>query len=445
MTGAAASRSMCEDPTPPGGRVLARVRRRLIPFAFICYVVAYIDRVNIGFVATDLQRELGLTATQYGLGAGLFFLGYSLFEIPSNLVLERVGARRWIARIMIGWGLVSMGTMFITDVWSFMAARVLLGIAEAGFFPGMVLYLTYWIPAADRARTGALFMMAAPVAVIVGAPLSEALLTLDGRLGLHGWQWLFLVEGLPAVVLGLLALDVLTDRPEQAAWLSDPDRDWLTRTMAADQARRRATGHSSIRRSLASGRLWLLCGVFFLHTVVNYGIFLWLPKLLRDVSGAESFLLATITAVPFAAALVAMVLVGRHSDRTGERRKHVAVCAATAATGLLLAVVMQESLWLLVLGFTVTQVGLRSLVGVFWAMPPQLLGGTAAAAGIALINSLGNLGGFVGPTIVGTLHDMTGGYTGGLLVFAGALVLEALLVLALRLPSSSPGGAGSSG
>ena len=435
---------MCEDPTPPGGRVLARVRRRLIPFAFICYVVAYIDRVNIGFVATDLQRELGLTATQYGLGAGLFFLGYCLFEIPSNLVLERVGARRWIARIMIGWGLVSMGTMFITDVWSFMAARILLGLAEAGFFPGMVLYLTYWIPAADRARTGALFMMAAPVAVIVGAPLSEALLALDGRLGLRGWQWLFLVEGLPAVVLGLLALDVLTDRPEQATWLSDRDRDWLTRTMAGDQARRRATGHSSIRRSLASGRLWLLCGVFFLHTVVNYGIFLWLPKLLRDVSGVEGFRLAAITAAPFAVALAAMVLVGRHSDRTGERRKHVAVCAATAAAGLLLAVVMQESLWLLVLGFTVTQVALRSLVGVFWAMPPQLLGGTAAAAGIALINSLGNLGGFVGPTIVGTLHDVTGGYTGGLLVFAGALVLEALLVLALRLPSSSAGGAGSS-
>lgn len=435
---------MSDDPTGSSSRVLARVRRRLIPFAFTCYVVAYIDRVNIGFVATDLQRELGLTATQYGLGAGLFFLGYCLFEVPSNLVLERVGARRWIARIMIGWGVVSMGMMWVTDVWSFMAARILLGIAEAGFFPGMVLYLTYWIPAADRARTGALFMMAAPVAVIVGAPLSEALLTLDGRLGLHGWQWLFLVEGLPAVVLGLLALDVLTDRPEQARWLSDEDRRWLTQTMADDQAQRRATGHSSVRRSLASGRLWLLCGVFFLHTVVNYGIFLWLPKLLRDVSGAEGFLLAAITAIPFAVALVAMVLVGRHSDRTGERRRHVAVSAATAAGGLLLAVALQEYLWLLVLGFTVTQVALRSLVGVFWAMPPQLLGGRAAAAGIALINSLGNLGGFVGPTIVGTLYDMTGGYTGGLLVFAGALVLEALLVLALRLPASRPVGAGSS-
>ena len=203
---------------------IARVTRRLIPFAFLCYVVAYIDRVNVGFAAAHLQRDLGISATHYGIGAGLFFLGYCLFEIPSNILLERFGARRWIARIMIGWGIVSMATMFVTGVTSFMVSRVLLGIAEAGFFPGMVLYLTYWIPAADRAKTGALFMMAAPVAVIVGAPLSEGLLALDGWLGLRGWQWLFLIEGLPAVVLGVLALAVLTDRPEQATWLSRDER-----------------------------------------------------------------------------------------------------------------------------------------------------------------------------------------------------------------------------
>ena len=228
-------------PQPAGTqreRIIGHVTRRLIPFAFICYVVAYIDRVNIGFAATQLQRDLRLSATEFGLGAGLFFLGYCLFEIPSNLILERVGARRWIARIMIAWGLVSMGTVFISDAWSFMAARVVLGIAEAGFFPGVVLYLTYWIPAAERARTNALFMTAAPVAVIVGAPLSEALLTLDGQFGLHGWQWLFLLEGLPAVVLGVIALRVLTDRPEQAAWLPQGDRDWLSRTMDEERALR---------------------------------------------------------------------------------------------------------------------------------------------------------------------------------------------------------------
>ena len=420
-----------------GERVLARVRHRLIPFAFICYVVAYIDRVNIGFAANELQRDLGLSSTQYGFGAGLFFLSYCLFEIPSNLILERVGARRWLARIMIGWGLVSMGTMFITDVRSFMAARVLLGIAEAGFFPGMILYLTYWIPATDRARTGALFMMAAPVAVIVGAPVSEGLLKLDGVLGLRGWQWLFLIEGLPAVVLGLLALRVLTDRPEVAAWLPPGDRQWLVATMAGERARRQAVGHTSLRRSFASGSLWLLCGVFFMNTVVTYGVFLWLPKLLQDVSGAKGFVLSTITSVPFAAALLAMYLVGRHSDRTGERRWHVAACATTSAAGLLLAVASQGNIWLLVLSFTISQMAQRALVGVFWAMPPQFLGGTAAAAGIALINSIGNLGGFVGPAIIGALHDLTGGYTGGLLALTAALLIEAILVLALRLPSDS--------
>ena len=424
---------------PSAGRadaVLRRVQRRLIPFAFICYVVAYIDRVNIGFAARELQRDLGLSSAQYGLGAGLFFLGYCLFEIPSNLILERVGARRWISRIMIGWGLVSAGTIFITDARSFMAARVLLGIAEAGFFPGMIVYLTYWIPATARARAGALFMMAAPVAVIVGAPISEALLRLDGRLGLKGWQWLFLVEGLPAVVLGLITLKVLTDRPEQATWLATDDRAWLARTMAEEREVRERAGHTSLRESFTSGRVWLLCSVFFLNTVVNYGMFLWLPKLLQDVTRLQGFALSAVTALPFVVALAAMVLVARHSDRTGDRRLHVAGCAGVTALGMLLAVASQQRVWLLVLAFTISQVALRSLAAVFWAMPPQLLGGTAAAGGIALINSIGNLGGFVGPTIIGVLHDWTGRYTSGLVALAAVLILEALLVLAVRLPPS---------
>jgi ACS family tartrate transporter-like MFS transporter len=418
--------------------VIGRVTRRLIPFAFICYVVAYIDRVNIGFAATELQRDLGLSATQYGVGAGLFFLGYCLFEIPSNLILDRVGARMWIARIMIVWGFVSMATMFITDVWSFYIARIVLGIAEAGFFPGIVLYLTYWIPAADRARNNALFMMAAPVSVIVGAPLSEALLGLNGRLGLAGWQWLFVLEGLPAVVLGLLALRVFTDRPEQATWLPDQDREWLTRTMTDERAVRGATGHVSIGPSLTSGRVWLLCAVYLMNTSVTYGIFLWLPRMLQDASGTSGFGVSALTAIPFVAALVAMVLVGRHSDRTGERKFHVAGCAITAATGLLLAVLFRDNLALLVLSFTLSQMGQRSVMSVFWAIPPMFLGGSAAAAGIALINSIGNLGGFFGPSMMGWLRDMTGGYSGGLLVLAGALLLEAVLVITLRLPTDQP-------
>ena len=414
--------------------VMARVTRRLIPFAFLSYVVAYIDRVNIGFAAGALQRDLGLSASQFGFGAGLFFLGYCLFEVPSNLILDRVGARRWIARIMIGWGIASMATLFVTDASTFYAARIVLGIAEAGFFPGFVLYLTYWIPAAERARTGALFMMAAPLAIIVGAPVSEALLALDGRLGLHGWQWLFVVEGLPAVVLGVLALRVLTDRPEQASWLAPEDRAWLSDTMNAERAERNAVGHVSLARTFRSGRVWLLCAVYFLNTTVTYGIFLWLPKIMVDASGTSGFTLSTLTSIPFVAALIAMIAIGRHSDRTGERKMHVAACAATAAVGLLLAIGFQDNLWLLVLSFTLSQMGQRSVVSVFWAIPPMLLGGAAAAGGIGLINAIGNLGGFFGPSIMGWLRDATGGYSGGLLALTAALCLEAILVLSLRLP-----------
>jgi ACS family tartrate transporter-like MFS transporter len=424
-----------DQPYPRTDLVLRQVRRRLVPFAFLCYVAAYIDRVNIGFAATELQRDLGLSAAQYGFGAGLFFLGYCLFEIPSNLLLERVGARRWIARIMIGWGVASMLTMFVHDATTFYLARVVLGVAEAGFFPGVVLYLTYWVPAQERARTGALFMMAAPVAIIVGAPVSEAVLSLDGWLGLHGWQWLFVLEGLPAVVLGFVALRVLTDRPEQATWLPDEDREWLSRTMQEERALRSQVGHVSIGRSLASGRVWLLCLVYFLNTTVTYGIFLWLPKILAEASGLSGYALSSLTSIPFVAALISMVLVGRHSDKTGERKKHVAACALTAATGLVMAVAFRDTTWLLILSFALSQMGQRAVMSVFWAIPPMLLGGTAAAAGIGLINAVGNLGGFFGPSIMGTLRDTTGGYSGGLLVLAGSLTLEAILVLSLRLPT----------
>src|SRR5689334_6369184 len=251
--------------------IIAKVTRRLISFAFVCYVVAYVDRVNIGFAATALQRDLHLSDTAYGVGAGLFFLGYCLFEIPSNLLLERVGARLWIARIMIVWGVVSMATMFVTGVTSFYVARVVLGIAEAGFFPGMVLYLTYWIPAAERARTGALFMMAAPIAIIVGAPVSEAVMSLHTRGGLAGWQWLFLLEGAPAVLLGIAALWVLTARPEQARWLEPEERAWLSDVMAAERAARARHGHGSVFAGFASPKVWLLSTVYFLNTLVTYG------------------------------------------------------------------------------------------------------------------------------------------------------------------------------
>jgi len=417
--------------------VVSKVTKRLVAFAFICYVVAYVDRVNIGFAATELQRDLGLSDAAYGIGGGLFFLGYCLFEIPSNLLLERIGARIWIARIMIVWGLVSMATMFVTGVSSFYAARVLLGMAEAGFFPGMVLYLTYWIPAAERARTGALFMMAAPIAIIVGAPVSEMILSLDRHAGLAGWQWLFVLEGAPAVALGLVALRVLTDRPEQASWLAPREREWLGATMAAERAARMQRGHASVFEAFSSPKVWLLCTVYFLNTLVTYGVFLWLPKILRELSGTSGWRLTAITSVPFVCALIGMILIGRHSDRTGERKGHVAACALTAATGLIVGAAFTDNLPLLVLSFAFSQVGQRSVMSVFWSIPPLVLGGAGAAAGIALINAVGNLGGFVGPSVMGWLRQETGGYGGGMLVLASGLIVAAGLVMTIQLPRES--------
>ncbi len=410
---------------------MARVRRRFIPLAFVCYVVAYLDRVNVGFVATDLQQDLGLSATAYGVAAGLFFLGYCVFEVPSNLILARVGARRWIARIMITWGIVAMATTFVRGAPGFMAARVILGVAEAGFFPGMVLFFTYWFPASQRARTGALFMMASPVAVVIGAPVSTAVLHMDRFLGLRGWQWLFLIEGLPAVILGIIVFAVLTDHPEDAAWLRPDEREWLVRRMAEDRVRHRPAGHVPIVRLFAGRQLWLLCAVFFLNSIVNYGMFLWLPKLLADVTHLRGFSLSGITALPFAASLAAMAIVGRASDRGGERRRYVAGCALATALGLVVALASQHQIWRLVLGFTIAQMALRSLAGVFWALPPELLDEASAPVGIAVINAIGGLGGFVGPALIGALLDATGGYTGGLLALTGVLVVETFLVLKL--------------
>lgn len=415
-------------------RTLSKVTRRLMPFLFVCYIVAYIDRVNIGFAASGLKRDLGLTDQEFGTGAGLFFLGYFAFEIPSNLILQRVGARVWLARIMIVWGLVSMAVSFVRGVWSFYALRLLLGLAEAGFFPGVVLYLTYWVPARVRARTSAFFMMAAPVAMVVGGPLSGLLLKLEGWAGLHGWQWLFLIEGFPAVALGAVALRYLADRPEEARWLAPEERAWLSAEMEAERARKASAAHASAWRSLGDPKVLLLCAIYFLNSAVTYGIFLWLPRMLEEVWGARGLALGFLNAAPFAAAIAAMIAIGAHSDRTGERRGHVAACALTAAAGLVLAALLQRHALGFLLAFVLCQAGQRAIMNVFWSIPPVFLGGTAAAAGIALINSIGNLGGFLGPDLMGRLRQWTGDYAGGLLCLAAAEVLVAALVLAVRVP-----------
>jgi ACS family tartrate transporter-like MFS transporter len=415
-------------------QVISKITRRIIFFIFVCYVIAYLDRVNITF-AKGLKDDLKLDNTSLGWGKGLFFLGYFLFEIPSNLILHRVGARVWIARIMIVWGFVSMAMIYISGKWSFYGMRVLLGLAEAGFFPGIVLYLTYWVPARERARMGALFMVAAPVAMAFGSAVSGLILRqLHSVWGLKGWQWLFLLEGAPAVILGLLALRFLVSRPEDATWLTREEREWLDLELARERASKPPQEHAPLKESLLNPKIWVLCLIYFLNTSVTYGIFLWLAELLESVSGYKDFELGLLSGATLLPAIVGMLLITAHSDRTGERRWHTAVCAILAAIGLVLTTLMGKSVIGVALSLAVCHLGQRTVQGVFWTIPPIFLGGTAAAAGIAFINSVGNLGGHFGPSMMGWLKDRTGGYNGGLLVLAGALVIEAVVVLLIRIP-----------
>jgi ACS family tartrate transporter-like MFS transporter len=354
-------------------RVVSKVTRRIIPFIFGCYVIAYLDRVNLG-MAEGMQTDLGLTDTQFGFGGGLFFLGYFLFEIPSNLILHRVGARIWIARIMIVWGLVSMAMIFVSGRWSFYGMRVLLGLAEAGFFPGIILYLTYWVPARERARMGALFMIAAPVAMSIGAPLSGLILGMDGVKGLRGWQWLFLIEGFPAVLLGLLTLKVLISRPEEARWLSDEERDWLSRELERERSQKIAHGHAPLRETLPNPKVWVLCLFYFLNTTVTYGIFLWLPKMFSAASGLKGLPLGLAAGGTLVPAIPGMLLIAAHSDRTGERRWHTAACAGLAAIGLVLTVLAGKVAVLVWLSLAICHLGQRTVQAVFWSIPPIFLG-----------------------------------------------------------------------
>ena len=416
------------------GQVLAKIRRRLIPFMFLLYIVSYVDRVNVGFAALQMNRDLGLSASVYGLGAGIFFIGYFLFEVPSNLIMERIGARLWIARIMISWGLVSAGMMFMKGQTSFYTLRFLLGLAEAGFFPGMILYLTYWFPRRDHARAIALFMTANATAGVVGGPISGALLTMHGTGGLAGWQWLFLLEGLPAIGLGLVTLAYLPDGPQDAAWLSDRERRWLKERLAADRtAHLHTAGHNRpIREVFSNRRVWVFCALYFLIVLGLYSISFWLPQILKGLSGSSDFLVAA----------VGMVWIGRHSDRTGERRWHVAGPALLAALGFLLSTQTKVPALALV-SISLAALGIWGSLGPFWAMSTSVLSGSTAAAGIAWINSVGNLAGFVGPYVVGLLKDATGGFGAAMAALALFLVLAA--IIALRQPRAAPGSVGSIG
>jgi ACS family tartrate transporter-like MFS transporter len=421
-------------------RLLARVTWRLVPLLFVCYIIAYIDRINVGFAKLHLRDALGVDATVYGsvygLGAGLFFIGYFLFEVPSNLILQRVGARIWIARIMIVWGLVSMSMMLITGVTSFYVMRFLLGAAEAGFFPGVIFYLTSWFPAAIRARTIALFATGGVVAGVVGSPLSGAILGLDGVAGLAGWQWLFLLEAIPAVLMGIVVLLVLPDTPRQARWLSDAEKGWMEARLDAEADQPDMRRPRRLREMFASGRVWLLCLLYFLMNVGSYGYEMWLPSIVKGFSGRSDLVVGLINAVPYLVAGVVMLLVSRHSDRTGERRGHVAAAAIASAAGFALSAYFRNP-YLAMAALTLAFVGIKSTLGPFWAMSTAFLTGTAAAGGIALINSVGNLGGFVGPYVVGVIQDRTQSHLAALLILGSSLLCMGLLALTIR--TAGPG------
>jgi len=411
--------------------VLTRLTWRLVPFLFLLYIVAYLDRINVGFAALQMQEKLGFSDRVYGLGAGVFFAGYFVFQVPSNLALHRVGARRWIALLMIVWGLISSSMISVKSPESFYWLRFLLGAAEAGFFPGMILYLKTWFPEAARARAVALFMTAGPLSGVVGGPISGMLLSFPRHAGLDGWQWLFLIEGLPAVFLGVLVYFSLEDQPKEARWLGDEQRAWLLSTLDREKASQPRTDSFNVLSILLDGRTWLLVlGYFGLNTCSD-GISLWLPSLLKNASHESNLRIGMISAAPYLAAAVCMVLVGQHSDRTGERRWHVAISALAGAAALFLAA-YSNALAAIVPALAIAMMAVSSMTGPFWALPTKFLQGTAAAAGIAFINSLGNLGGFFGPYIIGSVRTSTGTFRGGLLIAGATLALCAFLAPLIR-------------
>lgn len=425
--------------TPGESRILySKITWRLIPLLFVCYIIAYIDRINIGFAKLQLREVLGVDesvfGSVYGLGAGLFFIGYFLFEVPSNLILQRVGARIWIARIMIVWGIVSSAMMFIGSTTGFYFVRFILGVAEAGFYPGVILYLTYWFPDKERAHTVALFATGTVIAGIVGSPLSGAILELHNMGGLEGWQWLFLLEGIPAVLMGLVVIFVLPDRPRNARWLSSAEKAWIQSRLDEEAIQFRGSAHLRLSEAFTSGRIWLLCLIYFLLTVGIYGYEMWLPSIIKEFSGLSYSLVGMINAIPYLIAVVVMLLIGYHSDKTGERRWHVAVAAFSAAAGFGLSAWLHNPYFALV-ALMVALVGLKSAMGPFWALSTTFLSGTAAAGGIALINSVGNLGGFVGPTLVGVVNDRTGSIKLSLWILGGALLLMGMLILTIKRSS----------
>jgi len=420
-----------------GARIFRKIAWRLIPYIFLLYILAYLDRVNVGFAALEMKRDLRLSDTVYGTGAGIFFLGSSLFDLPSNLLLGRFGPRHWIARIMITWGIIATCMMFVKGPHSFYALRFFLGVSEAGFFPGMILYLSFWFPSRERARAVATFMTATSIAGVVGAPISSALLKREGHMGLHGWQWLFLVEGVPTFLMGFSVLFTLRDKPDDAPWLSADEKRWLDVELERDRQEGGAAEAHSLKDAFRMPMVWVLAGIFFLDQIGVYTVNLWMPLILNSLkhgqavagaslSPADSSSIAKYATIPYLAAALFTVAVGWSSDRTGERRWHIAACLGLSAIGFGWAGAT-HSFPATLLAMTLAAMGYWSLMGPFWALPTRVLGGRAAAGGVAIITMVGGIGGFSGPYLTGRLKDLTHGYAGGLYTVAALAALGGVL------------------
>jgi MFS family permease len=402
---------------------------RLLPFLFFCYLCAYLDRINVSFAKLQMLQDLGMSDAVYGLGAGIFFVGYLLFEVPSNLVLLKVGARRWIARIMVTWGALAAAMMFVRTPGQFYAMRFLLGVAEAGFIPAILLYFTYWFPASQRGKVTALFLTGIPMSGVVGGPLSGWIMhSVSGHGGLAGWQWLFLLEGIPTILIGVVAWFYLDDRVADASWLTDGQKATIARNLKGDMSARKL---HSLRDGFLSARILKLSAIYFFFEMGLYGVSFWLPSLIKAAGVASPLDIGLLSAVPYAAATVAMIVVGYRSDRSGERRWHLALPGVVGAAGLCLSVAWAHSTVLAMISLTIGTMGVMTTISQFWALPPTVLGGAAAAAGIALANSVGSIAGVVSPWVIGVLQTTTGSTSNGVLGLAVSMVIASALTLTM--------------
>lgn len=417
---------IADDRINPEDIVYRKVIIRLVPFIFLCYVCSYLNRINVSFAKIQMAQELAWSDAVYGLGAGMFFIGYFAFEIPSNIIMYRVGARRWIARIMVTWGIISAAMMFVSTPMQFYVMRFLLGVAEAGFFPAILLYLSQWFPSSKRAKVTALFMAAIPMSGVIGAPLSGWILhSLSGVQNLAGWQWLFLIEGIPTILVGALAFFYLTDRIEDAHWLRDDEKKVLRQNIDQESAGKHL---HKMTDGLTNPKIWLLSFIYLFFTMGLYGVSFWLPTLIQASGVEDSLQLGLLTTVPYAMATAAMILVGKSSDRFRERRWHLAVPGVLAAVGFLISAAFQSNLMISLPALCLATMGVMTTISQYWTLPPAILTGAAAATGIALANSIGSASGFISPFAMGSINAATQSTSSGIIMLSAVLVVGSILV-----------------